>query len=153
MHRAPSAPLPYPAPYHLPERYGKSPYHLQTHKHLPKPQWHQIQILKAMDTHSLQFFRYITKSDVPAFWQCFPGRFRHVHGEIHQSSVYIQKNQFTAHYSASRIAFRTGRTQPGETDNSSTPISKKRWVRVVSAPSSPHIPAQMPALCAFSTVI
>ena len=34
----------------------------------------------------------------------------------------------------------------GETDNSSTPIARKSFVRVWSAPSSPQMPAQIPAL-------
>lgn len=42
------------------------------------------------------------------------------------------------------MIFRTGRILPGDMDNSSTPIARKRLVNVVSAPSSPQIPAQIP---------
>ena len=38
-------------------------------------------------------------------------------------------------------------------DNVTYNIDKNSFVRVVSAPSSPHIPAHIPSLCAFSTTI
>ena len=44
-------------------------------------------------------------------------------------------------------------TIDGATLSSSMPISTKRSVRVVSAPSSPQMPAHLPALCAPSMVI
>ena len=53
----------------------------------------------------------------------------------------------------SLIIFLIGSTLPGETESSSTPILINSSVSVVSAPSSPQIPAHIPALCAFSTVI
>ena len=52
-----------------------------------------------------------------------------------------------------RTSFLTKSTRDGDTDNSSTPISRKVFVRDKSAPSSPHIPTHMPCLWAFSTTI
>ena len=52
----------------------------------------------------------------------------------------------------SRISFLIGRTNVGDTDNSSIPILRNVSVRVISAPSSPQIPTQHPALCPFSIV-
>lgn len=56
-------------------------------------------------------------------------------------------------YSISLTIFLTGRTKVGDTDSSSSPISTNLSVSVVSAPSSPQIPAQIPSLCALSTTI
>ena len=61
---------------------------------------------------------------------------------------YLCQNQ-----SSSLTILRTGRTNVGDTDNSSIPICIKRSVNVVSAPSSPQIPAQIPSLCALSMTI
>ena len=52
----------------------------------------------------------------------------------------------------SRISFLIGSTNVGDTDNSSIPILRNVSVRVISAPSSPQIPTQHPALCPFSIV-
>ena len=56
-------------------------------------------------------------------------------------------------YSISLTIFLTGRTKVGDTDSSSSPISTNLSVSVLSAPSSPQIPAQIPSLCALSTTI
>ena len=52
----------------------------------------------------------------------------------------------------SRISFLIGSTNVGDTDSSSIPILRNVSVRVISAPSSPQIPTQHPALCPFSIV-
>lgn len=53
--------------------------------------------------------------------------------------------------SVSRMALRSGRILSGDTDSSSTPMARNSRVNVESAPSSPQIPVQMPALWEFST--
>ena len=49
-----------------------------------------------------------------------------------------------------RIRSRSGNTATGDTDNSSIPIARKVSSRDRSAPNSPQMPIQMPALCAAS---
>ena len=56
-------------------------------------------------------------------------------------------------YSISRICFRIGRIMEGETESSSMPIFMNCFVRVVSAPSSPQMPAHFPCLWALSMTI
>ena len=55
--------------------------------------------------------------------------------------------------SKERTFSRSGSTAGGLTDSSSTPMRRKVSVKVRSAPSSPQIPTQMPALWPFSMVI
>ena len=53
----------------------------------------------------------------------------------------------------SRTILRSFNTIDGATDSSSSPMRTNSSVRVVSAPSSPQMPAHFPHLCALSTTI
>ena len=55
--------------------------------------------------------------------------------------------------SIERIADRSGSTADGETESSSIPIDRKVSISSASAPSSPQMPIQIPALCAFSAAM
>ena len=52
-----------------------------------------------------------------------------------------------------RIAARSGSTAEGETDSSSIPMARKVGSMLTSAPSSPQMPIQIPALWAASAAI
>ena len=55
--------------------------------------------------------------------------------------------------SVMRTALRSGSTERGVTESSSTPMARNVSVRARSAPSSPQMPTQMPFLWAFSVTI
>jgi hypothetical protein len=86
-------------------------------------------------------------ADFTAGWESHPKN-------LLSSYIIVRHIRLCNHYFVliSRISFLIGRTNVGDTDNSSIPILRNVSVRVISAPSSPQIPTQHPALCPFSIV-
>lgn len=88
-------------------------------------------------------------ADFTAGWESHPAP-----KNLLSSYIIVRHIRLCNHYFVliSRISFLIGRTNVGDTDNSSIPILRNVSVRVISAPSSPQIPTQHPALCPFSIV-
>ena len=102
-----------------------------------------VQIFLTRNSSNDQF------ADFTAGWESHPAP-----KNLLSSYIIVRHIRLCNHYFVliSRISFLIGRTNVGDTDNSSIPILRNVSVRVISAPSSPQIPTQHPALCPFSIV-
>ena len=82
-------------------------------------------------------------ADFTAGWELHPAP-----KNLLSSHIIVRHIRLCNHYFVliSRISFLIGRTNVGDTDNSSIPILRNVSVKVISAPSSPQMPTHAPPL-------